>query len=356
MSAFVVVDFDIVNFVEEEKYAPFWRYLISHAVTRYHSKRNFSGCGYFQLFLVIILCLYEQRYRPLLDYIKDNNNQTALIMISDIFMTVKGAVENNKHSLYKFITDKRFTEYDLITYDPITYDPITNIIKRVKTITDCDEISPCIIYFKNASDNDYYYVHHFFTIVKKEDVYWMLTSWGNSEMIITPAAIQIDETEFANLVTYLSNPEQRRENNGEFNSLMTKYFFSVSQGRYSSPNSRKKGKFVPPANGVTTMLNKYFNSSTQYLIGIVKTYKDEICSLVNHAAMLQPRIIERRRRRYTRRSPSHSHNPTRSKSRSKSPSHNPTRSKSRSKNRRRNRTMSQNKSRSGSRSRSPYPR
>jgi hypothetical protein len=66
----------------------------------------------------------------------------------------------------------------------------------------------------------------------------------------------------------------------------------------------------------------------------VKTYKDEICSLVNHAVMIQPRSIERRRRSYTRRSPSHS------------------RSSSRSKNRSRNRTKRQNKSRS--RSRSPY--
>lgn len=309
--------FDVVDFVRHKKYEPFWRYLMSHAVTRYHSKRNFSGCGYFQLFLVIIMCLYEQQYIPFLNYIKENNNQTSLIKISDIFMTVKGNVENSEHSLYKFITGKRFNEYDCITD-----------IKHVDRITVCDEISPCIIYFKNAHDN-HYYVHHFFIIVQKEDDYWMLTSWGDSVMIITPAAIQIDPTEFTNLVAYLSNSEQRRDNNDKFNRLMKKYFLSESQGRYSSPNSREEGRYVSAERGVTLILDEYRRSPTQYLIGIMKTYKDEICSLVNHAAMLQPRIIERRRRSYTRRSPSHSHNPTRSKSRSKSPSHNPTRSKSR---------------------------
>ena len=164
----------------------------------------------------------------------------------------------------------------------------------------------------------------------------MLTSWGDSVMIITPAAIQIIPTEFAKLVTYLGDSDQRRDNNDEFNILMKKYFLSNSQGRYSSPNSREEGRYVSAKRGVTLILDEYSRSPTQYLIGIMKTYKDEIGSLVNHAVMIQPRSIERRRRSYTRRSPSHSRSSSRSSSRSK--------------NRSRNRTKRQNKSRSRSRS------
>jgi hypothetical protein len=257
---------DIVTFVQEEQYKLFWRYLKAHPVTRYGYERQFSGCGYFQLFLSVVYCAYTSRninFRHVSNY--------RINRIAKIYKSVKNAVENEEHALYKFITAKNFQ--------------LTDRISSVSTITDCtEEISPCIIYHQSPT-NATYYIQHFFTIVKKDASYWVVTSWGDSVLISGPDAIQIVAGEFDRLISYLGNSGvgnsgERRTHIADFNALMSKYFLSKPKNRLSNINNGPV-RNIPVNEGVQTLLGCY-QSDTSYRIGIIPNYVTEICTLVHN--------------------------------------------------------------------------
>jgi hypothetical protein len=252
---------DIVTFVQEKRYKPFWRYLFERAVTRYGYERQFSGCGYFQLFLSVVYCAYTLR----------NNNfrhvsNDRIDRIATIYKSVKDAVENRRHVLHKFITAKNFES--------------TDKIQSVDRITDCtEEISSCIIYHQSRNDAQYY-IQHFFTIVKKDASYWVVTSWGDSVLISRQDAIEIVADEFNRLISYLGDSGERRANIPDFNALMSKYFLSNPINRFSNINNGPV-RDIPVEEGIQTLLGRY-QSDTSYRIGIIPNYVTEICKLVHN--------------------------------------------------------------------------
>lgn len=250
----------IVTFIKNKKYMPLYRYLVRQSVTRRAFARQLSSCLQLQLFIIKLYCLYKNNFRPFLQYLSSHDSSP---LIKYQIARVINSVDEVSFSidLQKYFSIQRFSNSSKL-------DPIHTIIDHPT-----QDIHPCIIYYNNPSGEDYI-ILHYFTIIYSDNVYYLLSSWGVDSICVTPAVIEIDHTEFGELISLLSNHDKKIANKELFASLMTKYFFSTPHKNRSTYNE------------IPQKLLSYSSSDIDYYVNIIPGYIEEINTLIKKSIKL----------------------------------------------------------------------
>lgn len=298
-----------ITFLKKEKYKDLFRYLRKKTTTRSIYNKQHSGCWDLQLFSMILYYMYKKKNRDFMDYMykTSNNNAQNKLALGKFITSIYNIIQDQKNYLYKYVIDKQFTDYAFV-----------NDIRNISSIDELQGYTmyPMIIYTK-PPQYPRYVIFHYFTIIKSDEIYYILSSWGSDTICVPPSIAPIEKEEFSELSRLLSHfnlikPEKREE----CMELVKKHFLENAVSMYSNKNSEEKGSLVKPNKGILLELQT-FNDNQSYHIAVINKYNETIEKMF--LKEINKNKNNTHKNRSSNRSNTHNTHKNRSRNRSRSP-------------------------------------
>ena len=288
-----------IDFLKEKKYEDLFPYLRDKTTTRNKYLKQHSGCWDLQLFCMIMYYMYTLQYNRFIQYMKKINSENDKLQISKIITSIYKSIQNPTNYLYKYIIEKQFTDSAFV-YD------ISNILTLDKF--QGYQMYPMIIYTK-PQGYPKYVIFHYFTIIKSDQTYYILSSWGSDTICVLPSIAHIKKEEFSRLSDLLSRFNTIEiEEHEECMELVKNIFLAEAVPMYSNRNSEAKGVKVPPQQGIE-LEQKTFSTKQTYHIAVINGYNDIIDRMVyNGMAISNKNNSGGSRRNKNKRNKSHKSN------------------------------------------------
>ena len=300
-----------ITFLEKKKYKDLFPYLRKKTATRSIYNKQHSGCWDLQLFCMILYYMYKKKNRDFMDYMykTSNNNAQNKLALGTFITSIYDIIQDRKNYLYKYVIFKQFTD-DVIGKNIINFSSIDELQGYT--------MYPMIIYTKPQGFRTYV-ILHYFTIVKSDEIYYILSSWGSDTLCVLPSIESIDIEEFSELSRLLSHfNSTTTEKRIKCMELVKKYFLVNAVLMYSDPNSVKKGLSVKPEEGRRLELQT-FDDKQSYHIAFINKYNETIEEMIPKEIKKNKNNTRNTRNTHNTRNTRNTRNTHKNRNRSRSP-------------------------------------
>jgi hypothetical protein len=274
-------------------------------LTRETLKRSTSSCKFWQLKLNI-LCLVDIYYF---------NNEIYYYLINDSIkpLSLPYVVSYDCNKIGNLFSNTTKLEninkdfYDVIYIN----NPISDVVLPINNINNIDELLL-------LADPDYYTygnsqifslciypktkgwgsINHFFTLIVKDDKYYINSSYGSDYVCIPQYTTEINSAEFNNFCRVISNLNDN-ENKQIFVDFFQKFFLKgglklreVTNDLDDMTSEERKNihKFRSIEAGKNAEIEFYFNPAfnNSFEVGLIKNYKSNLINYINSIMKSRP--------------------------------------------------------------------
>lgn len=263
-------------------------------LTRVGAERSTSSCKFWQLKLNLICAIDNLKF----------NDAIANYIVGDDLLLDKVAQECHLiGNLFSNITNDVRTLDDLykVVYNnnpfPDKLKPVHSIDDLIEepledySYGDCQMYSLCI-HVTDINDGRFLHgnglIQHFFTLIKKGDLYFINSSYGSDYVCIPQNTIPITPeafAEFCNVANDISDEGARLS----FNNFIQDYFLSGGvhqrlvmddKDDLTSETKKKYHRWLPIEEGKQKEIDLYSKITNNFTISLIRGYKNDIQSII----------------------------------------------------------------------------
>lgn len=254
---------------------------------------NVSACRYWQLVYMLFYVYNNKVNDKLIEDIKNKNSTKIDLHLQKIcnmhYKIAYPDTDNKLANIYNKIIFHNIVNVDYIieidTFDSIKTKTINNSINNYQNF--------CLCLYYKGFDSDILYISHFFTIIFKDDNYYITSAFGSDEVRISQYTTKLSDSDIdvfnklcKNLKTsYNENhddttPKELKEITDLFENIFLKNISPTTCLRYNEEHIENNPKLqklrIDPSIGVPNTLNRYINSEKEINIGFITKYQEFI--------------------------------------------------------------------------------